>query len=154
MTGATGEGAGTAAERRLLTAAEMKLRAAALAFPDAYEEFPWGHRAIKVKKKGFAYIARDDEGLSLSVKLPLSSAGALMLPFASPTGYGLGRSGWVTARFLPGESVPVPVLCAWIDESYRAIAPKALAKRLNAAASAGRTPPRRSPPSRRSSRRP
>lgn len=27
-----------------------ELRAFALSFPDAYEEFPWGHCAIKVKK--------------------------------------------------------------------------------------------------------
>jgi hypothetical protein len=31
----------------------------------------------------------------ISVKLPLSGAVASMLPFAAPTGHGLGEAGWV-----------------------------------------------------------
>ena len=81
-----------------LQKAEDRLREIAIAFPEVYEEFPWGHRAMKVRKKAFAFIALDEEGLSLSVKLPASGVMALALPFASPTGYGLGRSGWVTSR--------------------------------------------------------
>jgi len=44
--------------------------------------------------------------------------------------YGLGRAGWVTATFETGEPVPVELMIAWIDESYRAIAPKKLVKEL------------------------
>ena len=68
--------------------------------------------------------------LSLSMKLPLSGVGALMLPFAAPTGYGLGKSGWITARFSRGEEIPIGMLGSWLDESYRAIAPKKLVARL------------------------
>lgn len=113
-----------------LEEAEAALRDLALAYPEAYEEFPWGHRAIKVKGKAFVFIASEDGTLSLSAKLPLSSVAALVLPFAEPTGYGLGKSGWVTARFGPGDEVPVDLLQSWLDESYRAIAPKKLAARL------------------------
>ena len=34
----------------------------------------------------------------------------------------------VTATFAPGEKPPVDLLCEWIDESYRTIAPKKLVK--------------------------
>ena len=115
-----------------LKESEERLRDLALAYPEAYEEFPWGHRAIKVKGKTFVFIALEEEGLSLSTKLPLSGVAALALPFASPTGYGLGKSGWVTARFAAGDEVPLELLHEWLDESYRAIAPKKLAARLPA----------------------
>ncbi|MFL6232940.1 MAG: MmcQ/YjbR family DNA-binding protein [Thermoanaerobaculia bacterium] len=110
--------------------AESRLRELALAFPEVYEELPWGHRAMKVRKKAFAFIALDEEGLSLSLKLPASGVMALALPFASPTGYGLGKSGWVTCRFAEGDEIPFELLAEWLDESYRAIAPKKLAAKL------------------------
>jgi predicted DNA-binding protein (MmcQ/YjbR family) len=112
-----------------LREAENRLRELALAFPEVYEEFPWGHRAMKVRKKAFAFIALDKD-LSLSLKLPASGVMALALPFASPTGYGLGRSGWVTCRFAPGDEIPFELLAEWLEESYRAIAPKKLAAQL------------------------
>ena len=43
--------------------------------------------------KVFVFLGRDDAGLGLSVKLKHSRLMALGLPFASPTGYGLGKSG-------------------------------------------------------------
>jgi predicted DNA-binding protein (MmcQ/YjbR family) len=108
-------------------AAEAALRGHALAKPEATEHFPWGERAIKVKGKVFLFLSAQVDQLSLSTKLPASSAMALLLPFAEPTGYGLGKAGWVTARFEPDESPPLEVLCAWIDESYQAVAPAKLA---------------------------
>jgi predicted DNA-binding protein (MmcQ/YjbR family) len=113
-----------------LPRAEAALREHALACPESYEEFPWGHRAIKVQKKTFLFLYRDAKQLSMSVKLPVSGRMALSLSFASPTEYGLGKSGWVTARFGPGAQVPLDMLREWIDESYRAIAPKKLVARL------------------------
>jgi hypothetical protein len=47
--------------------AESRLRELALAFPEVYEEFPWGHRAMKARKKAFVFIAMDEEGLSLGL---------------------------------------------------------------------------------------
>jgi predicted DNA-binding protein (MmcQ/YjbR family) len=110
--------------------AESRLRELAIAFPEVYEEVPSPHRAMKLRKQAYAYIALDQEGLSLSVKLPASGVMALALPFASPTGYGLGRSGWVTCRFAPGDEIPFELLEEWLEESYRAIAPKKLSARL------------------------
>ena len=68
--------------------------------------------------------------MGLSVKLPSSAPDALDLPFTKPTGYGLGKSGWVTSTFEPGEEVPLDILKTWILESYQAIAPKKLSAAL------------------------
>ncbi len=110
---------------------ETILRNYALTFPEAYEEFPWGERALKVKKKVFVFMGKDQDALSLSCKLPRSSRAALKLPFAKPTGYGLGKSGWVSARFEIGADPPIDLLKSWIEESYRAVAPKTLVKKLS-----------------------
>jgi predicted DNA-binding protein (MmcQ/YjbR family) len=111
-----------------LAAAEKKLRAYALTFPEAYEEFPWGERALKVAKKVFVFMSYDrDAGvLRVTTKLGESNDPALGLPFTSPTGYGLGKSGWVTATFERGTKPPVDILSDWIYESYTLVAPKKL----------------------------
>jgi predicted DNA-binding protein (MmcQ/YjbR family) len=109
-----------------LKSAADRLLKYALSFTGAYEEFPWGHSAIKVKGKAFLFLSNDDDGLSLSTKLPSSRDVVLALPFAKPTAYNLGKSGWVTATFNLKDRVPVAVLKLWIDESYEAIAPASL----------------------------
>jgi predicted DNA-binding protein (MmcQ/YjbR family) len=108
------------------------LRDAALAYPETTEDFPWGHSAFKVRGKSFAFVVCDGEGFRVSTKLPSSSSVVLNFPFASPTGYGLGKSGWVTASFARKDKVPVGMLVEWMDESYRARAPKRLIKQLEA----------------------
>lgn len=108
----------------------MAIRRYALRMPAATEDYPWGHRAFRVGKKVFLFLAWDDGVFSATAKLPQSQGIALTLPFAEPTGYGMGRSGWVTARFSGENEVPVGLLCGWIEESYRSIAPKDLAARL------------------------
>jgi predicted DNA-binding protein (MmcQ/YjbR family) len=110
--------------------AELALREYGMSFPEATEDFPWGHRVLKVKKKAFVFMGSDDGSFSLSVKLPESGQAALSLPFTEPTGYGLGKSGWVSAKFPPKADVPVDLLKRWLLESYRAVAPKKLAALL------------------------
>src|SRR5262245_11881077 len=107
-----------------LKRAEAALRSYALSFPGAYEELPWGPPAVKVTGKTFLFLGGEDGELSLSTKLPSSRDAVLALPFAEPTGYGLGKSGWVSARFGPKDRVPITLLRMWIEESYQAIAPK------------------------------
>ncbi len=109
---------------------EAELRKVGMAFPETTEDFPWGHRALKVKGKAFVFMSGEEGELSLSMKLPDSRDFALMQSFATPTGYGLGKSGWVTARFGTKDKVPVALLAEWMRESYRAIAPKKLAALL------------------------
>jgi predicted DNA-binding protein (MmcQ/YjbR family) len=104
------------------------LRNHALALPETIEEFPWGHSAIKVRNKTFLFLNQSEEELSLSVKLPASRDFALIFDWAEPTGYGLGRSGWITARFAPDDEPDLELIQRWIVESYRAIAPKTLGR--------------------------
>ena len=112
------------------TTAAEKLRKFALDYPESWEDFPWEHSAFKVRKKVFLFMTCDEKGLNLSLKLPQSGIDVLQLPFTEPTGYGLGRSGWVSAHFGPGDKPPVALLKEWVDESYRAVAPKTLVKKL------------------------
>ena len=107
----------------------------ALSYPGAWKDTPWGDTVVKVKTKIFVFLGRADEDLSLSVKLPESRTFALGLDWTEPTGYGLGKAGWVSARFGAKEKPPVDVLCKWIDESYRAVAPVTLVKELDGKAS-------------------
>lgn len=109
---------------------ETALRKYALGFPAAHEDFPWGERVVRVGKKVFVFMGAPEGRFTLSVKLPESQMVALLLPFTEPTGYGLGKSGWVTARFEANESVPEDLLREWIEESYRAVAPKKLVASL------------------------
>jgi predicted DNA-binding protein (MmcQ/YjbR family) len=111
------------------------LVAYALSFPEAWQDEPWeGDVVAKVGKKIFVFLGseRPDGSVGLSVKLPESNDEALAYPFTEPTGYGLGRSGWVSATFARGDTPPVDMLEEWIEESYRAIAPKKLVKLLDA----------------------
>lgn len=78
-------------------------------------------------KKVFLFVHAGEDRLSLTVKLPESAAMALEQPFAEPTGYGLGKSGWVSARFGPEDPFPMGMVRDWVDESWRAVAPKRLA---------------------------
>lgn len=117
-----------------LREAAATLRTFALSLPGAYEDYPWGEVVAKVNKKIFVFFSSEaalDTELRLSVKLPHSGGDVLSLPFAEPTGYGLGKSGWVSLRMLPDDLLPVEMVQRWLVESYRAVAPKQLVAQLD-----------------------
>jgi predicted DNA-binding protein (MmcQ/YjbR family) len=105
-----------------------KLRAAAMKYPETVEDFPWGERAFKVAgKKVFLFLfERDDGGFNCSMKLPFRNDEALTLKGAERTGYGLGRAGWVTFSFGAKAKSPIAKLVDYLDESWRAVAPRKL----------------------------
>lgn len=111
-----------------------KVREFALGLPGATEEFPWGETAAKVNKKVFVFLGVDDGSHPLGVRLKLKDeavhAHALTSPGAEPAGYGLGRSGWVHIPLEEQGAPAVELLCDWVEESYRAIAPKKLIAEL------------------------
>src|SRR6187431_3074768 len=113
-------------------ALRAKVRDFALALPEAHEDMPWGERVVKVNNKVFVFLGhdKDTEHFGLSVKLPTSKHSALRLPFSSPTGYGLGKSGWVSAKLDDRSQASFEMLRDWVKESYCAIAPKALAEQV------------------------
>jgi predicted DNA-binding protein (MmcQ/YjbR family) len=144
---AKGSVTATLAKNAPLSAAERALRETGLGWPEVTEHFPWGHRTLKVAGKAFVFIGGDETAWRASVKLPNTGMMALALPFAAPTGYGMGKSGWVTASFAPDEEPPIPLLLDWLRESYQAVAPARLKKALDqeaATAPTGASKPRRS----------
>jgi predicted DNA-binding protein (MmcQ/YjbR family) len=110
----------------------IQLRAFALSLPGVSEDFPWGERVAKVNGKVFVFLGHDDQDGPplMTVKLVESHGHALAIEGAEPTGYGLGRSGWVNVP-LRAESVTLDLLRDWIEESYRIVAPKRLIAELD-----------------------
>ncbi|HEX9102418.1 MAG TPA: MmcQ/YjbR family DNA-binding protein, partial [Polyangia bacterium] len=113
-----------------------KLRAIALAYPETYEEQPWGDRVVKVRGKIFFLCGVHEGLLYATVKVPRSGKTLLARPYAEPTHYGMGKHGWVTMKFAKEKDVPVGELPALIDESFVAVAPKKLAAAAAAVAPA------------------
>lgn len=109
-----------------------ELRTFGLSYPGAHSKSPWpDHDDLAVNDKTFAYLPAAGQPFSLSVKLPYTGEVALDLPYAKPTGYGLGKSGWVSFTPSADEMPSLEQLKDWIDESYRAQAPKRLVKELD-----------------------
>jgi predicted DNA-binding protein (MmcQ/YjbR family) len=107
------------------------LRKFALKYPETREDKPWGESAVKVRGKSFVFLRCEGKELMVTMKLSARHEFALEYPFASPSRYGLGKSGWVSCRFTSKDKPPLDVLKAWIDESYRAVAPKKLVSMLD-----------------------
>ncbi|MEV5313090.1 MmcQ/YjbR family DNA-binding protein [Streptomyces sp. NPDC052610] len=113
-----------------------KVRGFALGLPGAAEEFPWGESVAKVNKKVFVFLGVDDGSYPLGVTVKLTDdtahAHALTAPGAEPAGYGLGKSGWVSIPLEVTGAPSAELLCDWVEESYRTIAPKRLIADLDA----------------------
>ena len=118
----------TKAPNKTLASIAKRLREYALGFPETTEAFPWGESAFKVKGKTFVFMRADPSDLSFSVKLSKLRKQALALPRSEPTHYGLGAKGWVTLR--PAAKTSLDLLLSFVDESYRAIAPKRVLEQL------------------------
>ncbi|MFJ8046657.1 MmcQ/YjbR family DNA-binding protein [Streptomyces luteogriseus] len=112
-----------------------KVRVFALGLPDAVEEFPWGESVAKVNKKVFVFLGVQDGSYPLGVTVKLKDetahAHALACPGAEPAGYGLGKAGWVSIPLEQQGAPAAEVLCDWVEESYRVIAPKRLIVELD-----------------------
>ena len=113
-------------------AAREKVLAFALSLPETVEEHPWGEDVVKVRGKIFVFVGASGSR-RISVKLAESHAHALAIDGAEPTGYGLGKAGWVTVP-VRGPGVSLGVLRDWVEESYRIVAPKRLVAELDAVA--------------------
>jgi predicted DNA-binding protein (MmcQ/YjbR family) len=113
-----------------------KVREFALGLPGAAEEFPWGETVAKVNKKVFVFLGVSDGSypMNLTVKLKdeVAHAHALSSPGAEPAGYGLGKAGWVRVPLEEKGAPAAELLCDWVEESYRTIAPKRLIAELDA----------------------
>jgi predicted DNA-binding protein (MmcQ/YjbR family) len=114
----------------------------ALSLPEAWSDEPWGDRVVKVGKKIFVFLSRSDATRpAVTFKLPDSRDHALSYPDAFPTGYGLGKHGWVTVMIDVVPAEEREVLLDFVEESYRAVATKTLVRRLDAELDAERDGP-------------
>jgi predicted DNA-binding protein (MmcQ/YjbR family) len=110
----------------------MQLERIALRLPEAerVDIEAWdGEPTFRVRGKNFVFTDKAAQGLS--VKLPMEEAAAVVAtdPDAKPTGYGLGRHGWVSVQV--GENAGASrwqQVEEWVRTSYTLVAPKALAK--------------------------
>ena len=99
----------------------------ALGLPGAQEDFPWGDPVVKVRGRIFVFLGGTEP--AITVKLVESYPHAISVEGAAPTGYGLGKAGWVT---VPVSGLPLATLRDWVEESYRIVAPKRLVAELDA----------------------
>ncbi|MDJ0382667.1 MmcQ/YjbR family DNA-binding protein [Streptomyces sp. G-G2] len=113
------------------------VREFALGLPEAVEEQPWGptDSVVKINKKIFVFLGNADgpepPGLSVKLKDEALHGHAMTAPGAAPTGYGLGRSGWVTVPLGEKGSPSAEVVCEWVEESYRTVALRRHVKTLD-----------------------
>jgi predicted DNA-binding protein (MmcQ/YjbR family) len=90
-----------------------------------------GEPTFRVNGKNFVFT--DAEATGISVKLPKEEAAALVATDsrAEPTGYGLGRHGWVSitlsGRLSRDRWREVE---EWVRTSYTLVAPKRLARQI------------------------
>ena len=90
----------------------------------------WGDEpTFRVRGKNFVFT--DQAASGLSVKLPKDEAAALVAtdPRATPTGYGLGRHGWVSVD-VGGDADEERwrQVEEWVRTSYTLVAPRTLAR--------------------------
>lgn len=120
-----------------------QLRRFALTLPSAAEDFPWGEPVVKVRRDGeppawrrglvhgntFLWHGRpEDDDPKVSVKLTESYEQAVTVAGATPmTHSGLGQWGWLTFSL---SAAPLDVVFDWVEESWRAAAPKKLLRDL------------------------
>lgn len=119
--------------------AEAQLIAFAQTMPEAWEDHPWDHTVLKVGKKVFVFFggaASPKDTLSVTVKLPISAEMALTLPNTQRAGHGLGKAGWIQLKQTTGDEFDFDLIQGWIVQSYKAVAPKKLAKLLDGEAPA------------------
>ena len=113
-----------------------RLAAIALALPEAerVDVEAWdGEPTFRVRGKNFVFASKHAD--VLTVKLPPDEAAAVCatVPGAAPTGYGLGRHGWVTVR-VPADAPEErwQEIEEWVVTSCCLVAPRRLARVVEA----------------------
>ncbi len=90
----------------------------------------WGdHPTFRVHGKNFVFC--DQTATELSLKLSKEEAAAVVAtdPAVNPTGYGLGRHGWIAFSLEEGAGDERwAQVEEWVRTSYTLVAPKRLAK--------------------------
>jgi predicted DNA-binding protein (MmcQ/YjbR family) len=86
-----------------------------------------GEPTFRVRGKNFVFT--NQEATGVTVKLPKEEAAALVEGgLAEPTGYGLGRHGWVSIDLGMPDEAEWRQIEEWVRTSYTLVAPKRLAR--------------------------
>lgn len=88
-----------------------------------------GEPTFRVNGKTFVFSTPDASGIS--VKLPKEEAAAVAAtdPNAEPTGYGLGRHGWISVTILGAtDAKRWREIEEWVRTSYTLVAPRKVAR--------------------------
>ena len=112
-----------------------KLRKHALSLPETTEGASCNKAAFKAGAKNFFFLwegeGPEKGAFDAMLKLTGSLAESEKLAKSKPDNYRVGKSGWVNARFEPGAGPPAGLIERWIEESYRALAPKKLVAQMD-----------------------
>ncbi len=111
-----------------------RIQKLALSLPEAQRvdiEAWGGEPTFRVRGKNFVFA--NHEGTMITVKLSKEEAAAVVATVegASPTGYGLGRHGWISVELPKRLSKDRwDELEEWVLTSYTMVAPKTLARKV------------------------
>jgi predicted DNA-binding protein (MmcQ/YjbR family) len=110
----------------------QRLESIAATLPEAVRvdiEAWGGEPTFRVRGKNFIFASPSADGISVKLTKEEAEAVCATDPQCSPTGYGLGRHGWVSV------TVPARTSAArwreleeWIRTSYALVAPRSLAR--------------------------
>jgi predicted DNA-binding protein (MmcQ/YjbR family) len=97
-----------------------------------------GEPTFRVRGKNFIFTNPTATGLSVKLSKEEAEAVVATDPGATPTGYGLGRHGWVSIDIGEGaDEERWRQVEEWVRTSYTMVAPKSLAKIVLAEDGAG-----------------
>lgn len=113
-----------------------KLRAICLSLPDTRETLSWGSPHFRVGDKIFCGIGDEKGRLAIGFKLEMDHADALIQDPRFWRAPFVGRYGWVSMGVTPRMNWRQ--VKAFVEESYRLIAPRKKAARKSAAAPGSR----------------
>ena len=120
--------------------AEAELTAFGLTFPEAETGPGWNvTRALRIRGRSMFAVFGDkgeaEDSLTIVVKLPVSFEMVQDLPFVRESRGWYRQHQWAIAHFGPDDDIlaELPTLKAWLRQSYLAVAPKFLGRRLNEA---------------------
>ena len=88
----------------------------------------WGdHPTFRVRGKNFVFSDQTAENLSLKLSKEEAAAVVASDPHVEPSGYGLGRHGWIALTLLKPDATRWNEVEEWVRTSYTLVAPKKLA---------------------------
>ncbi len=104
-----------------------------LRFPDAAEHTTWGHPTFRVRKKIFATfgVSEDEPPVHTMAMKAAPGEQRMLLAVGAPFFYPkyIGSKGWIGV--VVGDDTDWVEIAELVEESYRAIAPKTLVRRLD-----------------------